>query len=489
MSVLDRSTLEGSTLADLHAIAAKFKIDHYRRLRKADLIETLLLHQDPEAASAPAAEAEDSPAGTRRRRGRRGGRGHGAGRGTDEVSGEAEKAAAGRDEAAADAQEKGEPKARGRTGTAGEGGEEPRGRRRRRGRDGRAEEDHAEKRDSAAGKRSAGAEQRDGRGGEQDRNHDRDRDQGRDQDRDRNREQEREIVAGVVELLTNGSAFLRTVGTEPSEDDVYISAAQVKRCELINGDTVSGPRRPPHRSERYPSLVRIDTVNGAPAADLADRTHFDDLPATFPSERFELDAGDPTLKAIGSLTPFGRGSRVTICGGQWSGKSHTLRLLAGALTSAEDVTVLTALVGIRPEEIGEWVDGPLVPGAALSAAASADAQDGAVELVIEQARRLAARGQHAVVLVDTLDGLHPLSAQRALASARKIVGGGSLTVIATAAQPLGGETTVISLDGRQAAIGRYPAIDMAVSGTLRPQLLVGDTGAKLITKERAKALK
>ncbi len=95
------------------------------------------------------------------------------------------------------------------------------------------------------------------------------------------------IVDGVVELLPNGSGFVRVSPPEPSDADVYISAAQVKRCELVNGDRVTGPRRAPHRSERFPSLVRIDTVNGRPAEELADRGRFDDLPAEFPSRALQ----------------------------------------------------------------------------------------------------------------------------------------------------------------------------------------------------------
>ena len=47
-----------------------------------------------------------------------------------------------------------------------------------------------------------------------------------------------ESVEGVVEVLPNGSAFVRVDPPEPSDDDVYISAAQVRRCELVNGDRV-----------------------------------------------------------------------------------------------------------------------------------------------------------------------------------------------------------------------------------------------------------
>ena len=42
MSVLDRSELEASPLADLHAIADQLGLDGFRRLRKAELIGAIL---------------------------------------------------------------------------------------------------------------------------------------------------------------------------------------------------------------------------------------------------------------------------------------------------------------------------------------------------------------------------------------------------------------------------------------------------------------
>ena len=110
-------------------------------------------------------------------------------------------------------------------------------------------------------------------------------------DRGQPERQPDETVEGVVELLPNGSGFVRVDPPEPSDDDVYISSAQVRRCELVSGDRVTGPRRAPRRSERFAALVRIDTVNGRPAAELADSARYDDLPASFPSERFELATG------------------------------------------------------------------------------------------------------------------------------------------------------------------------------------------------------
>jgi len=50
MSVLDRSALEDSPLADLHALASELGIDGFRRLRKADLIDKIIAQQGGEEA-------------------------------------------------------------------------------------------------------------------------------------------------------------------------------------------------------------------------------------------------------------------------------------------------------------------------------------------------------------------------------------------------------------------------------------------------------
>jgi transcription termination factor Rho len=298
---------------------------------------------------------------------------------------------------------------------------------------------------------------------------------------------EEKVAEGVVELLANGSGFVRLSPPESTDDDVYISAAQVKRCELVSGDRVGGPVRPPRRSERFPSLVRVDTINGRPADEVAEGTRFEDLPAAFPGERFELGTEDPTVKAIEWLTPFGKGSRVVIAGGARAGKSEALRRIAAALAGRDGLDTSVVLAGVRPEEAAEWAEGPIAPTASQSFAASPDAQAQAIEQAIEQGRRVAARGGDAVVLVDTLEYVSPGVARRALAAARNITGGGSLTVIATAPVPVGGETTVVTLDAGLTALGRFPAVDLGASGTIRPELLVGEAGADAIAKARADA--
>ena len=289
-----------------------------------------------------------------------------------------------------------------------------------------------------------------------------------------------QMVEGVVELLGNGSAFVRVAAPEASDQDVYVSAAQVRRCELVSGDRVSGPVRPPRRSERYPSLVRVATINGAPAEEVAEGTPFDELPCALPTERLDLGDGDPTLEAIASLAPFGRGSRVVVAGGARAGKTEALRRLAAALAGRDDLEVTLVLAGVRPEEVADWNAGPVAPVAATTLAQAPDAAAAALERAVETSKRLAARGGHAVLLVDSLDGVGTSSARRALAAARNLVDGGSLTVVATASEPFGGETTVIALDAARTAAGALPALDLARTGVVRPELLVGEEGARAI---------
>jgi transcription termination factor Rho len=143
------------------------------------------------------------------------------------------------------------------------------------------------------------------------------------------------------------------------------------------------------------------------------------------------------------------------------------------------------LAGVRPEEVADWTEP--APVAATTFAASPDAQAQAVDQAIEQGRRVAARGGDAVVIVDSLEYLPPHQARRALAAARNIVDGGSLTVIGTAPAAFGGESTVVALDAQLTALRRFPALDLPGSGTVRADTLVGDAGAEAIAKARAEA--
>jgi transcription termination factor Rho len=476
MTVLERSELDASPLADLHAIADQIGLDGFRRLRKADLIDAILERSGGGVAGEESAGDGDGESagdgdgdGGRRARG---GRASGGRSGRGRIGGEP-------------------------TGTGGRGGVEGEGAGEEdSSREGAGEEGSGEERAPRTARRRRPTRSRRARGAADDREHESEGATTHEEEPPTKkvargqapRAAEDRVAEGIVELLGNGSAFLRVSPPEASDEDVYISAAQVRRCELVSGDRVSGPVRTPRQSERYPSLARVDTINGAPADSVAEGTRYEDFAVAYPSERLELDPQDPTLGAIEWLTPIGRGSRATIVGEARSGKTETLRRLLGALVGREGLEVMLVLGGVRPEEIAVWREGPVAPAAALDLGASAELQGQTVEHVVDTAKRIAARGGHVVVLIDTLDHLAPHTARRILAGARNLVEGGSLTLIATAVRPLGGESTVIALDVELTSTGRIPALDLAASGVVRPELLVGEDGAAAITKARASAL-
>src|SRR5829696_3590606 len=257
MPVLDRNELEQSPLADLHAIASEIGIEGYRRLRRDDLIEALLSGEAP--VSEPTSGDEDSDADTastseeeRPRRRSRGGRGRGRSRD--------------------------------------ERGDRDRGDRDRSERPERAER-------SERGERADRGEARDER------------------DADGDDEVEAEPRTGVLDILPNGSGFMRVELFRHSNEDVYVSPAQIRRCELRAGDRLSGPVRPPRRSERHPSLVRVDKVNDGEPEPPVERPQFGDLTPVFAKQKI----GD-----LGGV-PYGRGSRVAIGGPPGAGVTSMLR--------------------------------------------------------------------------------------------------------------------------------------------------------------------
>jgi transcription termination factor Rho len=430
MSVLDREALEASPLADLHTIASEVGLDGFRRLRKAELIAAILGEEAP--APPPAVKIEKAEP-----------REEDSDEGDDDDAPRRPRRRGGRN--------------RSRAGSGASSDERS------------SSENTGDDRPSPRGGRRGAAPKSGGDDGPA----------------------EGARAEGVVEVLGNGSGFVRVSPPDPSDGDIYISAAQIRRCELVSGDEVSGPTRPPRRSERYPSLARVDTVNGKPADQSSGEgsSRFDELPATFPTERLALGAEDPTVKAIEWLTPFGKGSRVLVVGPSRAGKTEALRRLARALAKQEGIELSIVLSGVRPEELADWAsDGAPEPTASLTFAASPDSQVQAIERAVEQAKRVVSRGGDAVVLLDTLAHVPPPAARKAMAAARNVPDGGSLTIVATAEEPIGGESTVIALNAELTSTHRFPALDLLASGTLRAELLVGEAGAEAIAKARAQAL-
>lgn len=276
-------------------------------------------------------------------------------------------------------------------------------------------------------------------------------------------EREEDMRAGILDVLPNGSGFIRAEPYRQSREDVYVSPAQIRRCELRPGDEVAGPVRPPRRNERHPSLVRVSTVNGQDADSPAERTRFDALTVAWPAERL---AGPTAL----AETPYGKGSRVAIGGPPGAGATYLLREAVKVLRDRHpDLEVIVVLAGARPEEAADWVDaGVEVAGGSYDG--SFDEQAQVAELAVQRAKRSVEAGKDVVVVVDSLDALPGSAARRVFGAGRNASEAGSLTILAstgTAAEPHRMATTHVTLEPREGEGARIAA----GSGTLRRDLL------------------
>jgi transcription termination factor Rho len=386
MSVLNRKELEGSPLADLHQIASELGLEGYRSKRKDDLIATILgvtgSEDEPAAAPPTGAERDEEDASEDTSEGTSEGTSEDTSEGTSEDTSE------GTSEDEADevpADEALERPAR-------------RGRRGGRGRRAPAAEEEPALRPSGSATEVSGPSEED-------------------------EVSDEELVSGVLDVLANGSGFVRVDPAGQSSRDVYVSPAQIRRCELRAGDELSGPARGPRRNERHPSLVRVETVNGAAAEPAEERPWFGDLTPVFPSQRLNAPK---TLKDV----PFGRGSRVAIAGPPGAGATTLLRELASELSGNGDLAVQVVLAGVRPEEVTEWRRNEGLNVAGGSFDRSPDAQAQAAELAVERAKRHVERGGHAAVLIDSLEALPGSARRRIFGAGRATEEGGTLTVIA-----------------------------------------------------------
>lgn len=274
-------------------------------------------------------------------------------------------------------------------------------------------------------------------------------------------DEERETVAGTLDVLPNGSGFLR-VADGP---DVYVSPAQIRRCELRPGDAVAGPMRPARRNERYPSLVRVETVDGNPAEPPAERAQFGDLTPVHPHERL---ATPPSLAGV----PFGKGSRVAIAGPSGAGATRLLREIVATLATQPDAPELTVvLAGARPEEVTDWRRETETAVHGGSFDSSPDEQAQAAQLAVERAKRVVERGGDAIVVIDTLEAVPIGTARRVFGAGRRVEEGGSLTIVAAVGESAD-QLRVASTRIVLAAGTDEPTVDAERSGAQRADLLV-----------------
>jgi transcription termination factor Rho len=318
-------------------------------------------------------------------------------------------------------------------------------------------------------------------------------------------------VRGLLELRDEGYGFVRADGYLPSPRDVYVSISQARRFALRKGDFVEGACRPAASNEKFPALLRIDTVSGLSPDEARNRPRFEDLTPLFPDEKLRLEtpggAGDVTARIIDLLAPIGKGQRGLIVSPPKAGKTTVMKQIAHSIEANNpDVHLIVLLVDERPEEVTDMrrsVKGEVV---ASTFDRPADEHTAVSELTIDRAKRLVETGKDVVIILDGITRLaraYNISApasgrimsggvdsgalyppKKFFGAARNIEEGGSLTILATALVETGSKMDEVifeefkgtgnmelRLDRRLAERRLYPSIDVNSSSTRHEELL------------------
>jgi transcription termination factor Rho len=317
-------------------------------------------------------------------------------------------------------------------------------------------------------------------------------------------------VSGLLDLRDEGYGFLRADGYLPSSKDVYISISQARRFAMRRGDFVEGACRPAASNEKFPALIRIDSVSGLAPEEARNRPRFEDLTPLFPDERLRLEttgSAELTTRIIDLLSPIGKGQRGMIVSPPKAGKTTILKQIAHSIEANNpEVHLIVLLVDERPEEVTDMrrsVKGEVV---ASTFDRPSDEHTAIAELTIDRAKRLVELGRDVVIVLDGITRLaraYNLAApatgrimsggvdsgalyppKRFFGAARNIEEGGSLTILATALVETGSKmdevifeefkgtgNMEIRLDRRLAERRLYPSIDVNASSTRHEELL------------------
>ena len=317
-------------------------------------------------------------------------------------------------------------------------------------------------------------------------------------------------------MTSEGFGFLRSADFNylAGPDDVYVSQTQIKRFNIRTGDTIRGRVRPAKTWEKYLALLQVESINGLPPEAILTRVTFDNLRPRYPDQRIRLEAptGDLSMRVMDLIAPIGKGQRGLIVAPPRAGKTILLQKMANAIAENHpEVTLIVLLIDERPEEVTDFIAS--VPSAEVVSStfdehASRHVQ--VADMVIEKAKRLVEAGQDVVILLDSITRLArahntvtPMSGKilsggvdakamekpkRFFGAARRIDGGGSLTIVATALVNTGSRMDEVIFEefkgtgnmelvlDREIANRRvFPAIDMLKSGTRKEELLLSET--------------
>lgn len=330
--------------------------------------------------------------------------------------------------------------------------------------------------------------------------------------------------SGILELHPDGYGFLRGASLTPSNRDIYVSMAQVRRFYLRTGDFVTGKVRPQRDGDKYSAMLYITEVNGCPADSVANRPAFDALTPCYPHEHITLEVEGGSnefldMRLIDLVAPIGFGQRGLIHCPPAVDKAHLLSSIANAASICHpDAVVMTLLLGGTPEDATLYRDHTHGEVIASTFDQTPENHLRITDMVLERAERLVEMKKNVILLVDSLTYLskvyttaavqqgrqtigmvNPVSLQKAkklFGAARCLREGGSLTIFAvmnietgsrvddSIAEDLKGTANMeLVLDTAAARAGIYPPVNLLLSGTKRAELIASKEqldGIKLI---------
>ncbi len=343
-----------------------------------------------------------------------------------------------------------------------------------------------------------------------------------------------ENIEGILDIANEGSGLLRP-DYAASSRDVYISASQIRRFNLRNGDLISGLARRPKENERYWGLLKVEKVNGQGAVEMQNRVDFEELLAIYPDKKIELSTGKEPLstRVVDLISPIGFGQRGLIVSPPKAGKTYLLKNIisgiaanypespAGKVKAGRKAHLVAVLIGERPEEVTDIkrhmasVTGNMGEVAASNFDEPPTNQTRVGELALDRAKRLVEQGGDVVMVLDSITrmaraynlalptsgrtltgGFDPealFPAKKFFGAARKIEGGGSLTIIGTCLIDTGSRmddliyeefkgtgNMELHLNRKLSEKRIYPAIDVTRSGTRQEELLYSEEELKQV---------
>jgi len=322
-----------------------------------------------------------------------------------------------------------------------------------------------------------------------------------------------DTVTGVLKFTKNRAGVLRDPkrSFRRGPTDVFVSNKIVQRFSLSEGATVAGSVR---KNKKGAELTDVESVCGLSPEAFKERMPYTQLTAINPDKRFRLaESGNESMRVVDLVAPIGKGTRGLIVSPPKAGKTILLQQIANAVRAEDSETrVVVLLIDERPEEVTDFRNAaPNVEILASTLDDSGQAHVELAELALAHLRTELECGRDILLLVDSLtrmgrafnvegrgrgrgrtlsggleDGALEIP-RRFFGLARKIEGGGSLTIIATALIDTGSRmdtlifeefkgtgNSEIVLDRSLAEARIYPAIDIPASGTRKEEHLYNE---------------